>query len=48
MTLSAMRARTPITEFSITDPRPITQPSQIRLFLTVAPAIREQAGTGAG
>ena len=43
MTLSATRARTPITEFSITDPRPITVPSQIRLFFTVAPAMREQA-----
>ena len=43
VTLSATRARTPITEFSITDPRPITVPSQIKLFLTVAPAIREQA-----
>ena len=30
-----------MTEFSITDPRPMTQPSQIRLFFTVAPPIRE-------
>ena len=42
MTFSAIRDRTPITEFSITVPRPMTEPSQIRLFLTVAPAIREQ------
>ena len=34
--------RTPITEFSMTEPRPMIEPSQIRLFLTVAPAIREQ------
>ena len=31
-----------MTEFSMTEPRPMTEPSQIRLFLTVAPAIREQ------
>ena len=42
MTLSATRARTPITEFSITEPRPITVPSQTKLFLTVAPEMREQ------
>ena len=41
-TFSPMTDRTPITEFSMTEPRPMTQPSQIRLFLTVAPLIREQ------
>ena len=39
---SPMIDRTPMTEFSITDPLPMMQPSQIRLFLTVAPLIREQ------
>ena len=31
-----------MTEFSITEPLPITQPSEIRLSVTVAPEIREQ------
>ena len=33
VTFSPMTDRTPMTEFSMTAPRPITQPSQIRLLL---------------
>ena len=42
VTFSAIWARTPITEFSISVFLPITQPSEIRLSVTVAPESREQ------
>ena len=37
VTFSAIWARTPITEFSITEPRPMVQPSEMRLSVTVTP-----------
>ena len=42
VTFSPIWARTPMTEFSITEPRPMMQPSEIRLLVTVTPESREQ------
>ena len=42
VTFSPICARRPMTEFSMTAPRPMRQPSAIRLSVIVAPEIFEQ------